>query len=240
MVKSAVNEALTSSRHLEAVREAYNYAFESDPQLKRLTTFQAMLGRDQGKLHNRVTEALLDAKQIVDKMAKETMRQMLYSTDSKMFSTLRVRVSRCIAKHVIQHVMIKPIVLHSSFQFTEDDRTAELRADLMQKLVNCDEATSRINNIEREFSSDSYEDEVMQSLLNAAEAFKSQVASAFVEDFAPQLAHISIAAATLYDDLDLHKSGSPASGQSAQIHAELEEIPVSPVASDFSYINAID
>lgn len=238
-VRWSVDAALKSTKYLEAVRAAYQAAFDSDPQLKRLATCQDFLLRDQGKLSDRVTEALLEAKPIVDELTRGSMAQLLYSSHSKIFATLRTRVSRCITKHVIDYVMTKPIVLPHSFRFTEDRSTAQYRADLMQKLANFDMAASRIRNIDQEFTADNYGEKALQSLLDAAKALEP-IESVDSEDAFPlQPVLISTAAAALYDDLDMQQSGSPAFSQSAQVHAELEEIPVSPVASDLSFVNVL-
>lgn len=233
-VKSSLNTALTSAKYLKTVCAAYNRAFDSDPQLKRLDTFHSMMTSGHGTLHSLVTEALLEAKLDVDMLAKTTMEQLLFSTDTSILRTLCNKVSRCIAKHVIRHVKTRPISIPSSFDFTEDDQTAKTRADLMQKLDNFEKAAVKVSNIGREFLADNHADQVLQSLLSTARALSPKAASE--EVFGPQPARISTAAAALYDDVDLHDSESPASGQSAQIHAELEGTPVSPVASDFSFI----
>lgn len=214
-VNSSLTAALTSAKYLEIVIAAYNSTFDSDPQLKRLDTFQDMLTNGHGTLHSRVTEAMLEAKRDVDVLAKNDMDQLLYLTGTKMFPLLKVSVSNCIVKHIINCVKIKPFTIPNSFQFTKDDHTAERRADLMQKLENFDKAVSRISNIGREFNADKFADKVLQSLLDAAKVLNPNASSASQVDL-PQPAYISTAAAALYDDLDLHSSGSPASGQSAQ------------------------
>lgn len=239
-IKSSINAALTTARYLEEVCAAYNSAFDSDPQLKRLGTFQGMLTDGHSTLHGCVTEALLGAKLDVDMLATSLMEQLLYSsdTDGIIVDTFCRRVCRCITKHVMKCVKLRPMLIPDSFQLTEDDRTAETRADLVQKLENLDQAALRIRDIGREFVADNYEDKVLQSLLNAAEALNLNPASA-TQAFPPQPAHISPAAAALYDEVDLHSSGSPASGPSAQTQAEQEGIPGSPVASDFSFIERL-
>ena len=241
-VRWSVDAALKSTKYVQAVRAAYQAAFDSDPQLKRLATCQDFLLRDQGKLSDRVTEALLEAKPIVDELTRGSMAQLLYSTHrshSKIFATLRTRVSRCITKHVIDYVMTKPIVLPNSFRFTEDRSTAHNRADLMQKLVNFDMAAFRISHIDEEFTADDYSEKALQSLLDAAKVLEP-IESVDSEDAFPlQPVPISTAAAALYDDLDMQQSGSPAFSHSAQVHAELEEISVSPVASDLSFVNVL-
>lgn len=236
-IKYCIHAALTSARYVEIVCAAYNSAFDSNPQLKRLETFQGMLTKGHGMLRGRVTDALLRAKPDVGVLENNTMEQLLYSTDTDIaiLTALCIRVSRCITKHVMMWVNVAPILVLDSFQFTEDAWTAETRAELMQKLENFDRAAFRINNIEREFVADNYEDKVLQSLLNAAEAFNPRSASP-TQVLLPQPAQLSTATAALYDDLDLHSSESPASRPTAQTQAEQEGNPGSPVASDFSFI----
>ena len=235
-IKTAMNAALTSAKYVEIVCAAYNSAFDSDSQLKRLETFHGMLTDGHGTLHSCVTEALLKAKPDMDMLEKSTMEQLLFSTvtEGSILTTLGIRVSRCITKHVLKSVKFKPISLPDSFQFTEDDRTAEARADLMQKLENLDQAALKINNIGREFVAENHEDKVLQSLLNAAEALNPHQAS--TQALLPQPAYISVTAAALYDEVDLHSPESPAFGPSAQTRAEQEGNPGSPTASDFSFI----
>ena len=169
-------------------------------------------------------------------LARNILEQLLFSTSDELIEDnfLR-RVGRCIAKHVIRCVRTQPMSFPGNFHFSEDDRTAETRADLTQQLGNFDRAAFRIRGIGRECVADNYEDKVLQSLLNAAEALNPNPISAS-QVHLPQPTHISSAAVALYDDLDLHSSGSPASGHFAQTQAEPEGTPVSPVASDFSYI----
>ena len=61
-MKLTTNAVLTSAKYLETVCAAYNCAFDSDSQLKRLDTFQGLLTHGHGTLHSHVTEALLWAK----------------------------------------------------------------------------------------------------------------------------------------------------------------------------------
>ena len=235
-IKAAIMLALTTPMYLAIVCAAYNSAFDSDPQLKRLDTFQSVLTHDHGTLHSRVTEALRGAELDVGVLAKNFKEQLLCADDIKaLSSTLCIRVRRCIIGHVVECVKTKPIPIPNSFHFAEDDRTAETRAELMQKLENFDRAAFRIDNIGRDFVADKYEDKVLQSLLNAAEALNPNPTSA-TQGFLPYPARVSTTAAAQYDELGLHSSDSPTFGPSAQTQAELEGSPGSPVPSDFSFI----
>ena len=236
-VRWSVNAALSSPKYLQAVRTAYQCAFDSDPQLKRLATFQDWLERDHGKLADRVTEALLEAKPIVDDLAKAIMQYLLYTSPNMIFRTLQMRVSRCITKHVLEHVKTKPILIPNNFQFTEDNKTAQIRRDLMQKLANFEQAADKISNIQRAFTDDHYGEEVLQSLLDAVEALNPAEPSAHEAPALLQPVYISPSAAALYDDLGVHSPGSPHFGHAASVHAHLEEAPGSPVASDLSFVN---
>ncbi|KAL0046255.1 hypothetical protein WJX82_007221 [Trebouxia sp. C0006] len=77
----------------------------------------------------------------------------------------------CIVRHVVEYVKTKPIVLP---KMHGDKQVAQQRADLVQKLANLDAAASRIKNIKQEFVNDSYEDELLQSLLNAVNALEPE------------------------------------------------------------------
>lgn len=234
-VRSSMSAALSSPKYLQAVQTACQRAFDSEPQLKRLATFQDLLQRDQGKLADRVSEALVEAKPVVDDVAKALMFQLLYCTPDMIFRTLQIRVSRCITKHVLEHVKTKPIVIPANFQFTEDDKTAQIRADLVRKLANLEHAADKISNIQRAFTDDHYGEEVLQSLLDAVEALKPVEAPASEAPPPLQPVNISSSAAALYDDLGSPRSTS--SGHAASVHAHLEEVPASPVASDLSFVN---
>ncbi len=169
-IKQSVNAALQSSRYLEAVRTAFDRVCHCAPHrggLQRLATFQDML---HGELSDRVTKALLAAKPLVDELARASIQQLLCSTAlSFVHGELKVRVSRCIVRHVVEYVKTKPIVLPKMY---EDKQVAQQRADLVQKLANLDAAASKIKNIEQDFVNDNYEDEVLHSLLNAVNALE--------------------------------------------------------------------
>ena len=134
--------------------------------LQRLATFQDTL---HGELSNCVTKALLAAKPVVDELARASIQQLLGSTFVSVHGELKIRVSRCIVRHVVEYVKTKPIVLP---KMQEDKQVAQQRADLVQKLANLDEAAFKIKNIEKEFVNDNYEDEVLHSLLNAVNALE--------------------------------------------------------------------
>ena len=211
-IRSAAHTALSSHGHLNSVLQAYHQAFEADPQLKRLETFRNMLTGVSGKLSNRVTEALLEAKPVVDNLVTGTMQELLYTlSPSGLITTLGTRVSRCIVKHVIDYIKIKPFAISSGFQFTEDSQTARQRADFLEKLRNFEEAGKQIKNIEQVFSQDSHEDEVVERLLVAAKELGS-AESPRLPLSGPEYVSSSDA---LYDDLDLHDSAS--------VHAEEEK-----------------
>ena len=238
-VRKSVNAALSSPSYLRLVRTAFHRAFEAEPQLRRLDTFQDMLERDQGKLSDRVTEALLEAKPAVEGSVTAAMQELLYMPAAIGLKTLQIRISRCIAKHVIQYVEIMPLVVPSSFQFSEDSSTQQQRADLMGRLANFEKAAAQISNIEGLFKEDNYEDVVVESLLEAAKALTPADASEDKDSDVPLTEPVRVytSAAALYDDLDDHKTGSPSFNVAAQMNADLEEIPVSPVASDLSFVN---
>lgn len=106
----------------------------------------------------------------MDELARASVQQLLGSTVLNfVLGELKVRVSRCIVRHVVEYVKTKPIVLP---KIHEDKQVAQQRADLVQQLANIKEAAFKIKNIEREreFVNDNYEDDVLQSLLNAAKA----------------------------------------------------------------------
>ena len=167
-IKQSVNAALQSFRYLEVVRTAFDRVCHCSPHqggLQRLATFQDML---HGELSDRVTKALLAAKPLVDELARASIQQLLCSNAlSFVHGELKVRVSRCIVRHVVEYVKTKPIVLP---KMHGDKQVAQQRAHLVQKLANLDAAASRIKNIKQEFVNDSYEDEVLQSLLDAVNA----------------------------------------------------------------------
>ena len=168
-IKQSVNAALQNSRYLEVVRTAFDRLCHCAPGLQCLATFQDML---HGELSDRVTKALLAAKPLVDEVARASIQQLLCSTAlSFVHGELKVRVSRCIVRHVVEYVKTKPIVLP---KMHGDKQVAQQRADLVQKLANLDAAASRIKNIKQEFVNDSYEDEVLQSLLNAVNALEPE------------------------------------------------------------------
>ncbi len=162
-IRRSVNAALQSSRYHEVVRTAYDRVFHYAPHLQRLVTFQDTL---HGELSDRVTQALLAAKPVVDELARASVQQLLGSTVLNfVLGELKVRVSRCIVRHVVEYVKTKPIVLP---KIHEDKQVAQQRADLVQQLANLKEAAFKIK--KREFVNDNYEDDVLQSLLNAAKA----------------------------------------------------------------------
>jgi len=175
-IRRSVNAALQSSRYHEVVRTAYDRVFHYAPHLQRLVTFQDTL---HGELSDRVTQALLAAKPVVDELARASVQQLLGSTVLNfVLGELKVRVSRCIVRHVVEYVKTKPIVLP---KMQEDKQVAQQRADLVQKLANLDEAAFKIKNIEKEFVNDNYEDEVLQSLLNAAKALEPEKTPAAIQ-----------------------------------------------------------
>ncbi len=175
-IKRSVNAALQSSRYLEVVRTAYDHVFRWAPHLQHLATFQVTL---HGELSDRVSKALLAAKPVVDELARASIQQLLCSTAlSFVHGELKVRVSRCIVRHVVEYVKTKPIVLP---KMHEDKQVAQQRPELVQKLANLDEAAFKIKNIEKEFVNDNYEDEVLQSLLNAAKALEPEKTPAAIQ-----------------------------------------------------------
>jgi len=128
-----------------------------------------------------VTQALLAAKPVVDELVRASIQQLLGSTVLNfVLGELKVRVSRCIVRHVVEYVKTKPIVLP---KIHEDKQVAQQRADLVQQLANIKEAAFKIKNIEREreFVNDNYEDEVLQSILNAAKALEPEKAPAAIQ-----------------------------------------------------------
>jgi len=117
----------------------------------------------------------------VDELARASVQQLLGSTVLNfVLGELKVRVSRCIVRHVVEYVKTKPIVLP---KIHEDKQVAQQRADLVQQLANIKEAAFKIKNIEREreFVNDNYEDEVLQSILNAAKALEPEKAPAAIQ-----------------------------------------------------------
>jgi hypothetical protein len=123
----------------------------------------------------------LAAKPVVDELARASVQQLLGSTVLNfVLGELKVRVSRCIVRHVVEYVKTKPIVLP---KIHEDKQVAQQRADLVQQLANIKEAAFKIKNIEREreFVNDNYEDEVLQSILNAAKALEPEKAPAAIQ-----------------------------------------------------------
>ena len=175
-IKHSVNAALQSSRYLEVVHTAYDDVLRGAPHLQRLATFQVTL---HGKLSDRVTKALLAAKPVVDELARASIQQLLCcSALSFVHGELKVRVSRCIVRHVVELVKTKPIVLS---KMREDKQVAQQRADLVQKWANLDEAALKIKSIEKEFVNDNYEDEVLQSLLDAAKALEPEKMPAAIQ-----------------------------------------------------------
>ena len=128
-----------------------------------------------------MTQALLAAKPVVDELVRASIQQLLGSTVLNfVLGELKVRVSRCIVRHVVEYVKTKPIVLP---KIHEDKQVAQQRADLVQQLANIKEAAFKIKNIEREreFVNDNYEDEVLQSILNAAKALEPEKAPAAIQ-----------------------------------------------------------
>ncbi len=117
----------------------------------------------------------------MDELARASVQQLLGSTVLNfVLGELKVRVSRCIVRHVVEYVKTKPIVLP---KIHEDKQVAQQRADLVQQLANIKEAAFKIKNIEREreFVNDNYEDEVLQSILNAAKALEPEKAPAAIQ-----------------------------------------------------------
>jgi len=173
-IRRSVNAALQSSRYHEVVRTAYDRVFHYAPHLQRLVTFQDTL---HGELSDRVTQALLAAKPVVDELVRASIQQLLGSTVLNfVLGELKVRVSRCIVRHVVEYVKTKPIVLP---KIHEDKQVAQQRADLVQQLANLKEAAFKIK--KREFVNDNYEDDVLQSLLNAAKALEPEKAPAAIQ-----------------------------------------------------------
>lgn len=202
-IRLSIDAALSSPRYLQAVSTAFQSAFDSNPQLKRLATSQDLLAHVHGELANRVTEALLEAKPIINDLAKACL-QLLYSFHTQNdFCILRSTVSRCITKHVLDHVKTKPVTTPADFELTEDNKTAQIRADLVRKLANLEHAVDKISNIQRAFTNDHYGEEVLQSLLDAVEALKPTEATASEAPHLLQPVCISSSAAASYDDLDI-------------------------------------
>ena len=117
----------------------------------------------------------------MDELVRASIQQLLGSTVLNfVLGELKVRVSRCIVRHVVEYVKTKPIVLP---KIHEDKQVAQQRADLVQQLANIKEAAFKIKNIEREreFVNDNYEDEVLQSILNAAKALEPEKAPAAIQ-----------------------------------------------------------
>ena len=237
----SVNAALNSPAYLKIVCAAFSKAFESDPQLKRLDTFHKLLVHPCGKLYERVTEALLEVRPQADELVQHFKATMLCrGLPNNPFRLLQTRVSRCIIKHIIMHVKIRSLVIPSSFRFTEDSTTAQKRVDFDARIANFAQATDVISRIEDVFDEDSYKDEAVRALLAAARGIDGPEASAAAQNAAVAPVQVPISTAALYDSLDDHRSasGSPSfAAQTAQVQAEMEDIPVSPVASDFSYVN---
>ena len=113
----------------------------------------------------------------MDELARASVQQLLGSTVLNfVLGELKVRVSRCIVRHVVEYVKTKPIVLP---KIHEDKQVAQQRADLVQQLANLKEAAFKIK--KREFVNDNYEDEVLQSILNAAKALEPEKAPAAIQ-----------------------------------------------------------
>ena len=192
-IRQSVNAALQSSRYCEVVRTAFDGVCHYAPHrggLQCLATFQDTL---HGELSDLVTQALLAAKPVVDELARASIQQLLGSAPlSCVLEELKVCVSRCIVRHVVEYVKTKPIVLP---KMHEDKQVAQQRADLVQKLANLDEAAFKIKSIEKEFVNDNYEGEVLQSILDAAKALEPEKMPAAIQQDAMSGPSLSISTA---------------------------------------------
>ena len=160
----------------------------------------------------------------MDELVKDAMRNFLYSTENeRIFDVLQVRISRCIVKHVTEYVLVKATVIPSSFRFSEAAATAHKRADLEAKLEGLQAAGVAIAYIDLAFVCDNWGDNVVTALLKNTQATMDPELS-IPDDISDQTT-------ALYEE-HVPASLSYANARAAHLQAYLEQLPLSPSASD--------
>ena len=126
-----------------------------------------------------------------------------------------------------------PLRIPSSFEFTEGDDTACVRQYYNTQIANFEKAAKTIASIDHAFVNDKYKDELVRDMLRAVNNSGTQTATS------PKPLCVSVQNIAMHDAPGcISTRSSPASSAgAAQMQAELEEVPVSPAASDLSYIH---
>ena len=221
-LKDTFSAAMASKEYISIVQDA----FQKDLHLLRLDTFRALLEGPGGKLAEHVAEAMLEAKLVVAELVKDAMQTLLYTAEMReTINTLETRLVKCIIKHVMEYLLVKRPIIPPSFKFCEDATTAQRRCDLEGKIRRFDAARAAIFDVQQAFDRDSWGDDVVEALLRGTQATMDPELSASGD--------ISEQTAALYEE---HVSASPSYANAAQVQADLEQVPVSPSASDLDYV----
>ena len=150
-VTAAVKEALDpkGDRYLDIVTRAFDSVFAKDTplKLKRFSTLQDVLVTEV--LRSAVAQAKKAAARTVDKMLKQALMQLDYSSVlGDTFQQLDFGIRGCVIKHIIQQVKMQPLRLPEGFTLTEDAAVNHQRLMLLSKLEKLHTATDKISHIE--------------------------------------------------------------------------------------------
>ena len=150
-VSAAVKEALdpNGDRYQEHVTTAFQAVFAKDTPLKlsRFASLEDVLV--SVILPQRVFEAKKAAKRSVDRMLRDAMLQLDYSSvllDT--FAKLDQGIRGCVIKHIIHQIKTQPLDLPEGFVLTEAAAVRARRAMLLTKLDKLHTATDKISHIE--------------------------------------------------------------------------------------------
>ena len=235
MLKQRIDAAFSSAAstlYLSRVLSGFKIACDNSPDLNHLDTFREFMKR---RLSDRVITALLAAKGEKDELVKDAMQQLLYTTEQTTIHDLEVRISRCIVKHIVANVKVQRVIIPDSFEFIEDSDHAQKRKDLHAKHVRLDHASNVIGHIHEAFNPE-HDGNWIEKIVRQAEP--AEVDDLFTEDDTPQQLPTSHAASVETDQLYAeHQSASPSFRGAAQVHADLESVPVSPGASDLGFVS---
>ena len=172
-VQLSVNAAMDDKGYLIVVRAAFTVAFTKDSHLLRLDTFRDLLLRDNGLLSVCVAQALLEARSTVDELVRETLRSLLggsLSENQAKCQDCSMRISRCLLKHIVEYVLVKPLVMPTGFRFTEHAAIAQKRLEFQAEIDRFSAAHAAITAIEQKFDHDSWADDAATALLSFREA----------------------------------------------------------------------
>ena len=90
---------------------------------------------------------------------------------------LTTRITRCIIKHIMEYTMVKPLVVPSSFKFSEDAATAQKHAELTEKLERFNTVKAAIADNEQglAFYCDSWGDDAVKTLLRCTHESRTRL-----------------------------------------------------------------